>query len=130
MSVGKRRSLIGAALVTALLLAGGAAWWFLRSGAVGNRLELVGPGTRAFITFLATPEDRALREVLESLQRRAPAAAGDKQAEWIRSLGDTLSGAAIDHVRATGLVETLDDGKSQVAIVVTLGRMAKVVAKM
>ncbi len=124
-----RKVLLWGALVFVLLAALGL-WWFLRPSPAVDRLDLVGPETQGFVTFLAVPEDRALREVLDSLKKRSAAAGGDKQAEWIRSLGDTLSGAAIDHVRATGMIEALDEGGSEVAIVVSLGRMAKVVAKM
>jgi hypothetical protein len=125
-----KRAIAGIAVAAVVILIAAAAWWFFRAGRVGDRLELIGPGTRAFVTFLATPEDRPLRELLQSLQRRTAAGPGDRQPEWIRSVGDSLSGAAIDHVRATGMVEAGADGRTQVVLVVSLGRMARVVAKM
>ena len=126
---GARKLLIGcgaaAALLGAALVAG--VWWFMRGGPVGERLDLVGPRTQAFVTFLAVPEDRALQEVVESLRKR-PAHAGDaKRTEWMGWLGDLLSGARVYHVRASALAESLDDGQSQVGVVISLGRMANVV---
>jgi len=107
-----RRVLLWGTLVFVLLVALGL-WWVLRPSPAADRLDLVGPETQGFVTFLAVPEDRALREVLDSLKKRSAAAGSDKQAEWIRSLGDTLSGAAIDHVRATGMIEALDEAAAK-----------------
>lgn len=129
MSRGLRRSAL-AALILVLIAGAAATWWLLRPAPVVERLDLVGPETRAFATFLAVPEDRALREVIASIQKRSNSAPPQKRTEWIRSIGETLSGTAIDHVRATALVEALDDGRTEPAVVISLGRMAKVFAQM
>jgi hypothetical protein len=126
---GARKLLVGcgvvAALVGAALVAG--VWWFLRGGPVGERFDLVGPRTQAFVTFLAVPEDKALQEVVDSLRKRPALPGAEKHAEWMGWFGDLLSGARVYHVRASALVESLEGGDSQVGAVVSLGRMANVV---
>jgi hypothetical protein len=126
---GVRKLLIGCGVVSALLGAGLVAgiWWFFRGGPVVDRLDLVGPQTQAFVTFLAVPEDGALQQVIDSLKRRPVPAGSEKTGEWLRWAGDFMSGARAYHVRATAMAETLDDGQSQVGLVVSLGRMANFV---
>jgi len=119
-----------ATFVAALLLAGLGAWWYTRPMPLADRLDLIGPGTQAYVSFLADGDDKALRDLLDSLKSRTAAGPQDSRSEWLRALGENLTGAALDRVRATGLVETLGEGQSEVVIVVSLGRMAKVVAKM
>ena len=99
----------------------------MRGGPVPDRMELVGPTTQAFVTFLVVPEDRALLEVVDSLRRRSAEGGADRRAEWLRSLNDLISGARIYHVRATAIVEALPGGESEVGFVVSLGKMANLV---
>ena len=126
---GVRKLLIGCGAVSLLLgvCAIVGVWWFLRGGPVVDRLDLVGPHTQAFVTFLAVPEDRALQEVVESLRKRRSHPGSEKTAEWMSWFGDLMSGARVYHVRASALAETLSDGQSQVGFVVSLGRMANFV---
>jgi hypothetical protein len=125
---GLRKLFIGCGAASVLLGAGVVAgiWWFFRGGPVVDRLDLVGPQTQAFVTFLAVPEDHALQEVVESLRKR-PTHAGEKNTEWMSWFGDLMSGARAYHVRASALAEKLDDGGSHVGLVVSLGRMANFV---
>jgi hypothetical protein len=124
-----RKLLIGCGVASALLGVGliAGVWWFFRGAPVVDRLDLVGPQTQAFVTFLAVPEDRALQEVVESLRKRPVQPGGEKHAEWMSWFGDLMSGARVYHVRASALAETLPDGQSQVGLVVSLGRMANFV---
>jgi len=126
---GARKLLIGCGIAAALVGAGLilSVWWFLRGGPVGDRLDLVGPRTQAFVTFLAVPEDKALQEVVDSLRKRPAHPGEEKHGEWMSWFGDLLSGARAYHVRASALAESLDDGQSEVGVVVSLGRMANVV---
>jgi hypothetical protein len=115
------------AIVLVVCAVGIAAWWMLRGGPVVDRLDLVGPETQAFVTFLAVPEDGALRSVVDSLERRADAKTRDRHGEWLHSLNDLLSSARLSHVRASATVEALPDGQNDVGVVVSLGRMANLV---
>lgn len=107
--------------------AGIAAWWAFRGGPVVDRLDLVGPETQAFVTFLAVPEDAPLAAVMDSLRKRAAGRAGSTHGEWLHSLNDLLSSARLSHVRASAMVESLPGGESEVGVVVSLGRMANLV---
>lgn len=117
----------GALSVVAIAVIVFGVWWFLRGSPVVDRLELVGPETQAFVTFLAVPEDRALVEVIQSLKQRSVSKRGDKRAEWLSALNDLISGARIYHVRASAMVESLPGGQSEVGIVVSLGKMSNLV---
>lgn len=117
----------GALAIVLLAAAGVGAWWALRGGPVVDRLDLVGPETEAFVTFLAVPDDAALRQAVDSLKRRAAGRSGDRHGEWLRTLNDLLSSARLSNVRASAMVETLPGGESEVGMVVSLGRMANLV---
>ena len=134
MTASLKRTLLGCSLL--LLIAAvagtiGGYWWLHRGGPIVDRLQLVGPQSEAFVTFIAEAGDPAVTDLSASVLRRLQAAKKESQPEGMRFVAEFLSGAGISKdperlfpFRATGTIENLPGGRDEPVVTLSLGRMA------